>query len=335
MSTLGDFLNKPLPKKEPLVEGLLYPRDNCCLVGRRRNGKTTLVSNLVLTLTLPKHEFIGYPVPEARRVAIFYLEDDPSELQEKLKLERGAGDTADRMHLFTKEDVFEAGARTSAADEKFRKYVEAMCVEAKPDLIVFDNLSHLLEGDYNNATRVHQLVTFAFLLNKKFDAAVLFLAHPRKQKAEFKVKLTKDPEQFFEEVLGSSHIINSTGNLWGIQRDHDQTYFVGGAQRYTGEQGATALEYDKDTGWFDVKDDFALNYPLVVNSEKRKNAWGAFPDTFTFSDARKAAKPYLKSEGSFTPFWNELRQKRLIITADDGHYRKGGKAAALTLVQAM
>ena len=331
MSTLGDFLNKPLPKKEPFVEGLVYRRDNCTLVARRRNGKTTLISNLALALTLPKPEFLGYQVPEARRVAIFYLEDDPSELQEKLKLETGAGDTADRMHLFTKEDVFDAGARTSAADEKFRTYVTDMCGQAKPDLIVFDNLSHLLGGDYNNARRVHQLVTFTYLLNKKFDAAVFFLAHPRKQSAEFTVKLTEDPEQFFEEVLGSSHIINSTGNLWGIQRDHDQTYFVGGAQRYTGEQGATALEYNKDTGWFGVKDDFDLNLPLVVNSEKRRNAWGAFPDTFTFSDARNAARQHLKSEGSFTPFWNELKRKRLIIPDGDGHYQKGGKATALTL----
>src|SRR5215472_8697741 len=153
MSTLGEFLGTTLPKKEPLVDGLIYRRDNCTLVGRRRHGKTTLVSNLVLALTLPRPDFLGYSIPEARRVAIFYLEDDPAELQEKLKLQRGTGDTADRLHLFTKEDVFGAGARTSASDEKFLRYVEEKCLEAKPDLIVFDILSHLLEGDYNNAQR--------------------------------------------------------------------------------------------------------------------------------------------------------------------------------------
>jgi RecA-family ATPase len=77
MSTLGEFLGKNLPKKEPLVEGMVYRRDNCTLVGRRRHGKTTLVSNLVLALTMPRPDFLGYPIPEARRVAIFYLEDDP------------------------------------------------------------------------------------------------------------------------------------------------------------------------------------------------------------------------------------------------------------------
>jgi hypothetical protein len=325
VSILKDFLAKPLPKKEPLVEGLLYRRDNCTLVGRRRHGKTTLVSNLVLALTLPKEEFLGYRIPEARRVAIFYLEDDQAELQEKLTLQRGAGDTADRLQLITREDVFDAEIRTSAESPKFREYVESKCNEAKPDLIVFDNLSHLLEGDYNNAKRVHALVTFAYILNKRFNAAVLFLAHPRKRNAEFKVQLTDDPEQFFEEVLGSSHIINSTGTLWGIQRDDQQTYFLGGAQRYTGEQGATALDYNKDTGWFEAKDEFALNFQLVVNTEKRRNAWSAFPCCFTYSEARDAARPHLRSEGSFTPFWGELKQKKLLRSDDGEHYQKAGK----------
>jgi hypothetical protein len=325
MSTLGEFLSKTLPKKEPLVDGLIYRRDNCTLGGRRRHGKTTLVSNLVLALTLPRPDFLGYAIPDARRVAIFYLEDDPSELQEKLGLQRSSGDTADRLHLFSREDVFAAGARTSVGDEKFRIYVIEKCAKARPDLIVFDNLSHLLEGDYNNPRRVHALVMFVYELNQQFDAAVLFLAHPRKQNAEFKVRLTDDPEQFFEEVLGTSHTINSTGTLWGLQRNDEITYFVGGAQRYTGTQGATALELNKDTGWFEAQDNFTLNLPLVVNTEKRRNAWAAFPGSFTYSEARNAAKPYLKSEGSFTPFWTELKRKNLMISSNGEHYQKADK----------
>jgi hypothetical protein len=335
MSTLGQFLGKSLPKKEPLVEGLVYRRDNCTLVGRRRHGKTTLVSNFVLALTLPKPDFLGYPILEPRRVAIFYLEDDPSELQEKLRLQQGSGDTADRLHLFTKEDVFEAGARTSAADQKFREYVQGRCGEADPDLIVFDNLSHLLEGDYNNSQRVHHWVTFAYQLNKQFNAAVLSLAHPRKQNAEFKVRLTDDPEQFFEEVLGSSHSINSTGTLWGLQRDDEITYFVGGAQRYTGTQGATALEYNKDSGWFEAQDDFALNLQLVVNTAKRRAAWAALTGTFTYSEARNATKPHLRSESSFIQFWKELRQKKLIVSSDGEHYEKADKLGRLGPAQVL
>ena len=326
MSTLGEFLGKSLPKKEPFVDGLIYRRDNCTLVGRRRHGKTTLVSNLVLALTLPKRDFLGYPIPEARRVSIFYLEDDPSELQEKLNLQKGTGETGDRLHLFTKEDVFTSGARTSAADPKFRQYIAEKCEIARPDLIVFDNLSHLLEGDYSNARRVDELVMFAYKLNTQFNATVLFLAHPRKQSAQFRVRLTNDPEQFFEEVLGSSHSINSTGTLWGLERIDDVTRFVGGAQRYLGTQGTTALEYNKDTGWFEPQDDFVLNFPLVVNTEKRRNVWNVLQATFTYSEAWSAAQAHMKSQGSFTPFWKELKQKKLIVGGVAGEGERYEKA---------
>jgi hypothetical protein len=168
---------------------------------------------------------------------------------------------------------------------------------------------------------------FTYKLNTQFNAAVLFLAHPRKQNAECKVSLTDDPEQFFEEVLGSSHSINSTGTLWGVQRQDEITHFVGGAQRYTGTQAATALELSKETGWFEPLDDFQINLPLVVNTEKRRKAWDAFPDTFTYSAARDGVKPHIKSEGSFTPFWNELKQKKLIVSTDGQHYEKATKAS--------
>lgn len=322
MSTLKDFLQKALPDKDPLVEGLIYRRDNCTLVARRRHGKTTLVSNLVLALTLPKSEFLGYPIPVERRVVIFYLEDDPAELQIKLKLQQGSGDTADRLHLFTKEDVYAVGATTSAANQKFSTFVIDKCAEGRPDLIVFDNLSHLLEGDYSNSRRVHDLVKFVYDLNSRFNAAVLFLAHPRKQNAEFQIRLTDNPDQFFEEVLGSSHLINSTGTLWGMQRIEEVTRFVGGAQRFTGTLGAAALDYNPDTGWFEQEDEFSLNFPLVVNTRKRRDAWDSFPANFTYSEARDSARPYLKSEGSFTPFWGELKRKKLIIAGGGDDYRR-------------
>lgn len=325
-TTLGAFLDRRLATKDPLVDGLIYRRDNCTLVGRRRHGKTTLISNLVLALTLPKPDFLGYPIPEARRVLILYLEDDPCELQEKLRLQLGNGDTADRLHLLDKYAVFNAGATTSAADPKFRRVVETNCKKAKPDLIVFDNLSHLLEGDYNNSRRTHELVKFAYRLNEQFNAAVVFLAHPRKVDNRYRVRLIDEPEQFFEEVLGSSHSINSTGTLWGLQREGDATYFLGGAQRYRGEQAATALEYNRDSGWFEAQDSFAINFPLVVDTEKRRKAWDALQAPFTYSEARNAARPYFRSDGGFTPFWNELRQKGLVVSDDGTRYRKAEKS---------
>src|SRR5262249_60346667 len=65
--TLEDFLEKDLPPKEPLIEGVLYRRDTISLVGRRRHGKTTLIGNLSLALSLPLSDFLGYSIPQPFR----------------------------------------------------------------------------------------------------------------------------------------------------------------------------------------------------------------------------------------------------------------------------
>jgi len=183
-----------------------------------------------------------------------------------------------------------------------------ICDESRPDLVIFDNLSHLVGANYNDSEKIHKLVVFAYKLNKRYNCTVMFMAHPRKQNGDFQVKLTDSPEQFFEEILGSSHMINSTGTLWGVQRFDEATYFVGGAQRYTGYQSAMALELGDD-GWFVVSGDSNSQFDLVVSTEKRRLSWTSLPETFTFSEAYGAAQKYLASKNSFSAFWNELSSR--------------------------
>src|SRR5215471_9589800 len=49
-----------------------------------------------------------------------------------------------------------------------------------PDLVIFDNLGQLIGADYNNATRVHELIQFVCEIGNDFNSAVVIAAHPRK-----------------------------------------------------------------------------------------------------------------------------------------------------------
>jgi hypothetical protein len=69
--TLEDFLTKERRPKRTLIEGILASRDLITLVGRRRHGKTTLIGNLALALTLPEPKFLGYPILQPARVVVF------------------------------------------------------------------------------------------------------------------------------------------------------------------------------------------------------------------------------------------------------------------------
>src|SRR2546429_5714040 len=44
--TVPRFMQRKFPPKEPLIEGVLYRRDQISLTGRRRHGKTTLLANI-------------------------------------------------------------------------------------------------------------------------------------------------------------------------------------------------------------------------------------------------------------------------------------------------
>jgi hypothetical protein len=322
VQTLAAFLGKQRPPKEPLIEGLLYRRDIGAVVGRRRHGKTTLVSNLAFALTLPKPSFLGYSIPQARRVLMFYLEDDAGELQDKLRKMSGQGAHPNNFYLYTRDDFREAGIPIDATDGDFQAFVGEKC-RCQPDLIVFDNLGHLIGADYNNPRKMHELMEFTYRLRQDANVAVLFAAHPRKRdkKGEI-ISLRQDPEAFFEECMGTSHFINSTGSLWGLEKNEERTYFLGGAQRLTGTQGLTALEKN-DSDWFEPVSDLQLSFELVVNTEKRRQAWSLLPrEFFTYTEALEAVRRVMQSKGSFNPWWNELRRHGLVVPGDDGRFRK-------------
>src|SRR4030095_7647546 len=95
-----------------------------------------------------------------------------------------------------------------------------------------------------------------------------------------------DGTAFFESVMGSSQFINSTGNLWGLERQDERTIFLGGRQRAEGYQQRAYLELGDD-GRFRLLSDAEANYQLVINTSQRERAWALLPDppaTFGFTE---------------------------------------------------
>jgi AAA domain len=175
VQTLEGFFERSFPQKEPLIERLLFPRDIVAFAGRRRHGKTTFISNLVLALVLCLSDFLGYSIPAPARVLCFYLEDDAGELQAKLK--RMAGDrlspeSRERLALYVREDFYRAAIPIDATNPQFHRFVFNKCAAHKPDIIIFDNLSQLIGADHNNSKLIHQLMQLMWQITKEFNAAV-------------------------------------------------------------------------------------------------------------------------------------------------------------------
>ncbi len=313
-----EFLELQIPPKEPLVKDLLHLRDLVTLAGRRRHGKTTFLSNLCVALALG-NDFLGYEIPEPRRSLMLLLEDDPGELQGKFARVVEGKDTQGKIRIVTREDFSEAKIPIDITKPAFRKAVRTMAAEHDTDLIVVDNLAHVIGARYNDPELIHILMVEVYEWAKNFGCAVILAAHPRKEDMNNPVRLDKQPELFFETVMGSSHLVNSTGSLWGLQRCDAEGYavFLGGRQRGDGQQGVTLIE-KSDDDWFVVLPDVVLSIDLVINTPARKKAWLLLPDqTFGYTEGEEIVKPAMRSSSTYAAWMRVLRRQGLILEVDD------------------
>jgi hypothetical protein len=328
VQTAEEFLKRDFPPKEPLIEGLLYRRDIVAFAGRRRHGKTTFLSSLATALSAPQEDFLGYPISGGKRVVAFFLEDDAREIQDKLKSLRDCS-YGGRLAIHTRDDFFRDGIPMDMASPLFRQRIEGICAEHGADLVVLDNLAHLIGADYSNAKAIHGVMSFAWKLTSKRNAAVIIAAHPRKRSGKkdplfnAKVTLRSDPEDFFEEVMGSSHFVNSCGSLWGIERNiqTNRTDFLGGTQRLTGEHSLMVLEKRDDGLLRLVTDDWEESRSLVLNTDARRTAWELLPGRFSYTEAERAVKTAIKSSSTFSAWFGQLKRQEMVLP-DGKEYRK-------------
>lgn len=322
---LPTFLAVRTPEKEPLIPSLLYRRDLVALAGRRRNGKTTFILNLSVSLASGT-PLIGHEIPHPCRVIAFLLEDDTREIQDKLRIVvNGHSQANENLFIFPREYFSHRKIRIGASSPKFIKCLNRICEEVQPDCVILDNAAQLVRGDVNNAPKVYALCDLCRDISQTFNCSVIVAAHPRKAN-ENVPSLLGNPEAFFEEVMGASGFINSFGSLWGIQRDQDDlTHFLGGPQRVTGFQNSIALR-KRDDGWFEITDDWEETYNMGCGTQKRQEAWKALPSQFRFNDAYRICEDHIKSKDSFNNWIQHCVRLGLIRKQSDLSYIKRTKS---------
>jgi len=328
-----DFLKRIFPPKEPLLEGLLCKRDLVTLAGRRREGKTSLSMNIAVALAGGMSEFLGYKIPEPRRTLLILLEDDGGEVQEKLRRIVGQKNLGGRLRLLTRDDFLDASVRIDVRETLFKQAIDDATTHHKPDLIIIDNLAHVIAAEYNDPARVHELMEFGYGLAKKHGPAVIFCAHPRKEDAKNPLNLETSSTSFFESVMGSSHFVNSTGSLWGIQRPQGRDYsiFLGGRQRVEGQQSVSHISMDGE-GWFQLEDNFTHNLPLIMNTPARVQAWELLPNPpgdFSHGEAQDRVKGVMRSSSTFHRWFTECRRLGVIVARGTKYAKASSGTASL------
>jgi RecA-family ATPase len=128
---------------------------------------------LAIDLAVGASSFLGYTVPEPLRTLLFLLEDDVMELRDKIAKQIEGWESSERIAVYTRDDLFEAGVTIAAREPEFRAFVESKACDFRPDLIVFDNLAHIVNADYNDSKTIHEFAAFVYGLAKKTNAAII------------------------------------------------------------------------------------------------------------------------------------------------------------------
>jgi hypothetical protein len=320
-----DFLMRPLPPKEPLIDEFLHCRDLVAIGARRRHGKTSLVMQMAIALANDS-EFLGYTIPEPRRSLLILLEDDPRELQDKLR-KQSAGRDLSKIAIYPRDYFEDQGIKIHLSNLQFKNKIYEVAQKFRPDMIVLDNLAHLISAKYTDPALIHDVFEFSRDLSRRHNAAVLIPAHPGKRdkeqiKKNSHLTLQSDPETFFESIMGSSHFINSMGSLWALERNGEITTFLAGRQRVDGTQQAVYLEMD-DSKNFQLLTDARVNIALLLNTDKRRQAWSLLPTgEFGYKEGEAAVKSVMRSSDTYYQWMRELRRLKVVIDTPSGRLTK-------------
>lgn len=319
MRLVEEILQSPPKEKEILIDGLMAKGDLVAFGGRRKNGKTTLLFNLAFALASGQKDFLGFKISRAAKVLFVLLEDPEANVRSKLEQYYPLMPTNERLGIIDKGVLKADSIRNISVDDPiFASYIKSRVQRFTPDVLIIDNLSHLVRGQYNAPEMVDKAVVLAQELGQE-GCSVIVAMHPRKKSPDDEDnKIIVDTEGFFEDLMGSSHFINSADCLWGIKlkdKDSRTSNFVGGMQRFTGEEHHVIVELDDDD-MVRLVEDMRERELFLLNTKRRKLAWqelGSGP--WTAADAQKLVKQF--SRQAFYGWWNDLVRQQLVILADE------------------
>lgn|SRR3990167_3391474 len=167
----SDLLNKEFPTRDFLVRGLLRDRDSILLVGDEKSGKSLIVMQLMLHLTVGK-DFLGLPITEACDVSYIQIEGELPDTQDRIKrlMQTVPCDPTKLFIMFSKPLSLELLSTTNALITDIAKHHH-------PRIIVIDPVYFAMSGGLSDDEHVRAFLGNIRILKDHFNAAVILVHH--------------------------------------------------------------------------------------------------------------------------------------------------------------
>ncbi len=169
-----DWLTKTPPPPDQVIEDMLDKGSKCLVVGDSKAGKTWLMVNLAIALATQK-PFIGLTVPNPRRVLVVQMELKPDDYHRRISavlfsmgLKRDS--LGGRLFVYNGRGVEGLlGDRLKGLMHEIRS--------VKADVVIFDPLYKLLDGDENRSEDVKPTLLAFDKITRETGATVVYVHH--------------------------------------------------------------------------------------------------------------------------------------------------------------
>jgi len=278
-TSLMSMIETEYAEPQILLEGMLQAGETVLLVGRQKEGKSTLSLQLAIDLASGS-AFLGRFKTTKCRVLMVDYENRPVALKRRGEMLLRGRDTGENLLIktfpyLTKRDV----GLTGKEHASLLHVVQAH----KPDVLIIDPLRYAApkNGQAKEETwAVETIDAIDRLRAVNPQLTVIVVHHVRKANADDKgPSLKGDPRAWIERTYGSQALIGHVDSIWGLEAEREGDYTFATVPRSHGLI-TLKLEKEPDAEVFILSDD-----PLACLTGEQRGYWRTLPEKFTWTQA--------------------------------------------------
>jgi AAA domain len=277
--SLMEMIDTKYNEPRILLKGALQAGETVLLVGRQKEGKSTLSLQLAIDLATG-NSFLGKFQTAKCRVLMVDYENRPIQVKHRGKMILNGRDTGGNLFVksfpyLTKRDVGLSGKEHNAMLQLVQMH--------RPDVLLIDPLRYA--APKNGAAKeenwaVETIDAIDKLRTVNPQLTVIVVHHVRKTNADEKgPSLRDDPRTWIERTYGSQALIGHVDSIWGLEAEKDGDYTFATVPR---SHGLIVLKLDKapDSEVFMLSDDV-----LACLTNEQRVYWQQLPEAFNWIQA--------------------------------------------------
>ena len=267
----------------PIVHRLLLPGNVTLMVGRQKEGKSTLMLQLAIDIGGGGLFLEEYKTKSGK---VLYVDFENQAVQIKkrvIDLRRDRNISNVFVTHFERASAINRGIGLFGENgDRLRDLIS----EHKPDVMIIDPLRYAAvgSGKSNEESAAMAVIDVADLSSINPKMATLLVHHLRKQQDGASSLLRDDPRSWIERSFGSQALIAHVDNIWGLAAEAEGYTFATVPRSH--EQLTIRLEKRPDSQLFLMTDD-----AMEALSPDQRIHWAKLPQQFTWSDGVRCGVP--------------------------------------------